>query len=193
MAETFSHQFCSLAPCGAGGRVTTGARMHNCLLEVRDGELSLIQAPATLVTKVPAAAVEIVTPATLRRIGTAVVVKLDGRLLAVEFDGVYRPQRAHANGRKPSLGTVVLRAFSLKTSPRCGSPSGSAGKSAAISLPLSWPRALATGTSLGMLDVDGLGRRGRRYRRRPCPPRDTRYIVDRDLVLGTEADDGFGI
>ena len=113
MAGTFSQQFCSLAPCGAGGRVTTGARMHNCLVEVRDGELSLIQAPATLVTKVPAAAVEIVTPATLRRIGTAVVVKLDGRLLAVEFDGVYRRQRAHAHGRKPSLGTVVARAFSL--------------------------------------------------------------------------------
>jgi hypothetical protein len=57
--------------------------------------------------------VEIVTPPTLRRIGTAVVLKLDGRLLAVEFDGVYRRQRARANGRKPTLGAVVARAFSL--------------------------------------------------------------------------------
>jgi hypothetical protein len=112
-AETFSQQFCSLAPCGAGGRISTGARMHNCLVQVRDGELTLIQAPETLVAKVPAAAVEIVTPATLRKIGTAVILNLDGRLLAVEFDGVYRRQRAQANGRKPSLGTVVARVFSL--------------------------------------------------------------------------------
>jgi hypothetical protein len=96
-----------------GGPATSGARIHNCLVEVRDGELSLIQAPATLVAKVPAAAVEIVTPATLRRIGTAVVLQLDGRLLAVEFDGVYRRRRAPANGRKPSLGAVVAKAFSL--------------------------------------------------------------------------------
>lgn len=114
MAETFSQQFCSLAPCGAGGRITTGARMRNCLVQVRDGELTLIQAPATLVAKVPAAAVEIVTPATLRKIGTAVILKLDSRLLAVEFDGVYRRQQAHASDRKPTLGTVVARAFSLR-------------------------------------------------------------------------------
>lgn len=113
MTETFSQQFCSLAPCGAGGRVTTGARMHNCLVQVQDGELTLIQAPATLVAKVPVASVEIVTPPTLRRIGTAVVLRLDGRLLAVEFDGVYRRQRARANGRKPTLGALVARAFSL--------------------------------------------------------------------------------
>jgi len=113
MTETFSQQFCSLAPCGAGGRVTTGARMHNCLVQVRDGELTLLQAPATLVAKVPAASVEIVTPPTQRRIGTAVVLSLDGRLLAVEFDGVYRRQRAPANGRKATLGTAVARAFSL--------------------------------------------------------------------------------
>jgi hypothetical protein len=113
VAATFSQQFCSLAPCGAGGRIVAGARMRNCLVQVSDGELTLIQAPATLVAKVPAASVEIVTPATLRKIGTAVVLKLDGRLLAVEFDGVYRRQRAHANDRKPSLGTVVARAFSL--------------------------------------------------------------------------------
>jgi hypothetical protein len=113
MAETFSQQFCSLAPCGAGGRITTGARMRNCLVQVSDAELTLVQAPATLVAKVPAASVEIVTPATLRKIGTAVVLKLDGRLLAVEFDGVYRGQRAAVNGLKPTLGTVIARAFSL--------------------------------------------------------------------------------
>jgi hypothetical protein len=113
MAETCSQQFCSLAPCGAGGRITAGARMRNCLVQVSDGELTLIQAPATLVAKVPAAAVEIVTPAALRKIGTAVVLRLDGKLLAVEFDGVYRSQQAPANGRKPTLGSVVARAFSL--------------------------------------------------------------------------------
>jgi hypothetical protein len=87
--------------------------MYNCLVQVRDGELTLIQAPETLVAKVPAAAVEIVTPPTLRKVGTAVILNLDGRLLAVEFDGVYRREQAHASDRKPSLGTVVARVFSL--------------------------------------------------------------------------------
>lgn len=113
-AESFSQQFCSLAPCGAGGRVTTGARMRNCLVQVSDGELTVIQAPATLVAKVPAASVEIVTPPALRKIGTAVILKLDGKMLAVEFDAVYRRQRARANGRKRSLGSAVARTFSLR-------------------------------------------------------------------------------
>jgi hypothetical protein len=113
MARTFSQMFCSLAPCGAGGRILTGQRMRNCLVQVADGELTLIQAPSTVVVKMPAAAAEIVTPPMLRKIGTGVILLLDGRLLAVEFDVVYRSQQAYA--RKPKSGvaafTDVLRRF----------------------------------------------------------------------------------
>jgi hypothetical protein len=103
MAEAFSQQFCSVAPCGAGGRIVTGQRLHNCLVQVADGELTLIQAPSTLVAQVPVAGVEIVTPPTLRKVGTGVIIKVDGKLLAVEFDVVYRRQQAHAGRRRSWL------------------------------------------------------------------------------------------
>jgi hypothetical protein len=106
MTAAFSQMFCSLAPCGAGGRIVTGQRMRNCLVQVADGELTLIQAPSTLVAKTPAAAVEIVTPGTLRKVGTGVILLLDGRLLAVEFDMVYRHQQEYA--RKPRSGAAAL-------------------------------------------------------------------------------------
>jgi hypothetical protein len=106
MTETFSQMFCSLAPCGAGGRVITGQRMRDCLVQVADGELTLIQAPSTLVAKTPAAAVEIVTPRTLRKIGTGVILLLEGKLLAVEFDMVYRRQQDYA--KKPRAGAAAL-------------------------------------------------------------------------------------
>jgi hypothetical protein len=106
MTAAFSQMFCSLAPCGVGGRVVTGQRMRNCLVQVADGELTLIQAPSTLVAKTPAAAVEIVTPRTLRKVGTGVILLLDGKLLAVEFDIVYRLQQEYA--RKPRSGAAAL-------------------------------------------------------------------------------------
>ena len=106
VTASFSQMFCSLAPCGAGGRIVAGQRMRNCLVQVADGELTLIQAPSTLVAKTPAAAVEIVTPGTLRKVGTAVILLLDGRLLAVEFDMVYRRQQEYA--KKPRSGAAAL-------------------------------------------------------------------------------------
>jgi len=117
MARTFSQMFCSLAPCGAGGRIVTGQRMQNCLVQVADGELTLIQAPSTLVARMPAAAVEIVTPRTLRKVGTGVILLLDGRLLAVEFDMVYRRQQEYAS--KPTSGVAAFigalkRAFGVR-------------------------------------------------------------------------------
>jgi hypothetical protein len=117
MTAAFSQMFCSLAPCGAGGRIVTGQQMRNCLVQVADGELTLIQAPSTLVAKTPAAAVEIVTPGVLRKVGTVVILLLDGRLLAVEFGLVYRCQEEYA--RKPRSGAAALlgalrQTFSVK-------------------------------------------------------------------------------
>ena len=117
VARTFSQMFCSLAPCGAGGRIVAGQRMRNCLVQVADGELTLIQAPSTLVARTPASSVEIVTPRTLRKVGAAVIILLDGRLLAVEFDMVYRRQQEYAG--KPASGVAALigalrRAFGVR-------------------------------------------------------------------------------
>lgn len=113
MTETFSQQFCTLAPCGAGGRILTGARMPNCLVEVADSELTLIQAPATLVAKTPVAAVRIVTPPALRKVGTGVILNLDGKLLAVEFDRVYRRQLGYGKPRKSTAVKIARNFFSL--------------------------------------------------------------------------------
>ncbi len=116
MTVAFSQMFCSLAPCGAGGRIVTGQRMPNCLVQIANDELTLLQAPSALVAKTSVAAVEIVTPRALRKVGTTVILQLDGRLLAVEFDMVYRRQQEYA--RKPRSGTAARlgtfkRAFSF--------------------------------------------------------------------------------
>ena len=97
MAVTFSQQFCSLARCGAGGRIVAGRRARNCLVQVADGKLVIVMAPSVLLARVPAPMVEILTPPALRKIGTSVVLWLGGLdgapLFAVEFDTVYRRMR----------------------------------------------------------------------------------------------------
>jgi hypothetical protein len=97
VAVTFSQQFCSLARCGAGGRVVTSRRARNCLVQVADGKLVIVMAPSVLLASVPAPMVEILTPPALRKIGTSVVLWLGGLdgapLFAVEFDTVYRRMR----------------------------------------------------------------------------------------------------
>jgi hypothetical protein len=108
MEGTFSQQYCTLEPCGARGYVVTGARMHNCLVKVADGELTMIQAPSIRVAKVPAASVRIVTPPAMAKIGTSVVLQLDGKLLNVDFGLVYRRQQARARKRR-SLAVEFAR------------------------------------------------------------------------------------
>lgn len=113
MTAAFSQQFCTVAPCGAGGRIVTGARVPNCLVEVTGTELNLTQAPATLIASKPAAEVRIVTPPALRKIGTAVILELDAKLLAVEFDMVYRRQREYGKGGVSTAVTIARNFFSL--------------------------------------------------------------------------------
>ena len=110
MTETFSQQYCTVAPCGAGGRIVTGAKMFNCLAQIEDGELTLIQAPATLIAKAPVSAIQIVTPAALRKIGTGVILKLDDKLISVAFDLVYRRQQ-EAGQPQASTGARIAKSF----------------------------------------------------------------------------------
>jgi hypothetical protein len=111
VSEVFRQEFCSVVPCTAGGRIIAGQRVRNCVVQVKDGELVLGQVPGILVAQAPVAQVQIVTPPTLRKIGTAVVVRLDdGELLAVEFDGVYRRQQQRGKPRG-----FLREVFSLDT------------------------------------------------------------------------------
>lgn len=114
MGVTFSQQYCTLEPCGAGGYVVMGARMHNCLVKVADGELTMIQAPSIRVAKVPAASVRIVTPAALAKIGTSVLLQVDGKLLNVDFGMVRRRQQARARKRRSPIAAFARDLFSFR-------------------------------------------------------------------------------
>lgn len=112
MTGGFSQEFCSVAPCGAEGRIITGRRLANCQVRIGDdGELVLRHGSAE-VARAPAAGVQIVTPPGIRRIGTAVILLVDSRVLAVEFDSVYRRQRESA-GTGSRAGRVLRAVFGL--------------------------------------------------------------------------------
>ncbi len=109
MAETFSQQFCSMAMCGAGGKIVAGRRFRNCLVQVVDGELVIVIAPSRLAAKMPCPEIKIVTPPTVRKAGTAVVLHMPlSPLFAVEFDGVYRRQQAYAKRADRKSGPRLL-------------------------------------------------------------------------------------
>jgi hypothetical protein len=114
MEETFSQQYCTLEPCGAGGYVVKGARMHNCLVKVANGELTMIQAPSIRVAKVPVPSVRIVTPDALAKIGTSVLLQVDGKLLNVDFGMVYRRQQARARKRRSPVVEFARNLFAFR-------------------------------------------------------------------------------
>ena len=72
--------------------VRTGGKIAPCLVRVADGTLTIIQAPAVPVAEAPASDLAIVTPPMIARIGTAAVIRIDGRLLSVGFDMVHSYQ-----------------------------------------------------------------------------------------------------
>lgn len=92
-------------------------KLAPCLVQVASGTLT-IQAPGQAVAGAPAAGVAIVTPAAVGRIGTVVVIRVDGRRLSVAFDMVY--SRRHPGGafstftgagKGMRLGHELARAF----------------------------------------------------------------------------------
>jgi hypothetical protein len=92
VSETFAQEFCSVAPCRAGGWVITGVgRVAPCLIRVADGELTIIQR-GRLVLRLAASELEIVSPA-LRRLAQVVILRANGNVLAVEFDFAYQRRK----------------------------------------------------------------------------------------------------
>jgi hypothetical protein len=91
---TFSQEFCTIVPSTAGGWLVAGERIRNCVVRVQDGDLFIGQVPGKLIAQVPAQTVQIMTPGALRKIGTAVSVRLsDGQLLSVDFGFAHLTQR----------------------------------------------------------------------------------------------------
>ena len=90
MSETFAQEFCSVARCRAGGWVIAG-RVAPCLVRVADAELTA-QVRGSLVLRLPASELEIVSPV-LRRLAQVVILRVNGGLLAVEFNFVYQRKK----------------------------------------------------------------------------------------------------
>ena len=79
-------------------------RVAPCLVRVADGELT-VHVRGSLVYKLPASELEIVSPA-LRRLAQVVVLREKGGLLAVEFDFVYQLKKILSSRQRG-----ILRAF----------------------------------------------------------------------------------
>jgi hypothetical protein len=106
MSETFAQEFCSVAPCRASGWVITGAgRVAPCLARVADGELTIVHQQGTVVLKLPASELEIISPV-LRRLAQIVILRANGELLAVEFDFVYQRKKFLSSRQRGILHAV---------------------------------------------------------------------------------------
>jgi hypothetical protein len=105
VGETFAEEFCSLAPCRASGWVIIGSgRLAPCLVRVADGELTIVHQRA-LVLRAPASDLEIVSPV-LRRLAQIVILRVNGELVAVEFDFVYRRRKFFSSRQRGILRAV---------------------------------------------------------------------------------------
>lgn len=111
MSEAFSQDFCSVVPVGLGGRIIAGQRIAPCLVRIDLGVLTIARMRGgEAVAQVPVAGLEIATPPMLRKVGTSAVLRIDGELLAVEFDTVYTRRKAAGSS---GIGGVLRRGFSI--------------------------------------------------------------------------------
>jgi hypothetical protein len=94
----FSQQFCSVTRATAGGNLNAGIPDTAFLVRIADGWLSVIEAPAIPVFRVPASEVQITTPRWQRKIGTGTILGIGGQLWSVQFGSVYQAEAAHAGG-----------------------------------------------------------------------------------------------
>lgn len=114
MGETFAQELCSVAPCRAGGWVISGAgRIAPCTVRVSDGELTIVHPPGKLLLERPASELGITSPVSRRF--AFVILQVDGELLAVEFDFVYRRKKLRGSRQHGILRTLqaVFLASSL--------------------------------------------------------------------------------
>ncbi|HEV3382551.1 MAG TPA: hypothetical protein VG142_16420 [Trebonia sp.] len=111
MSEAFSQKYALVAKTTAGGRVISGPKIPGCLVRIELGVLTVSHGPQ-VVTQAAVQGLEIVTPPMYRKIGTGVVVRIDGQLWSIEFDTVYQAEKLAAT--KPGVGRFLKAAFAAE-------------------------------------------------------------------------------
>jgi hypothetical protein len=108
VSETFSQKYAVVAKTTAGGRVISGPKIPGCLVRIDLGVLTVSSA-GQVVAQAPVQGLEIVTPPMYRKIGTGVVLPINGHLYSIEFDSVYQAEKLAAT--KPGAGRFLKAAF----------------------------------------------------------------------------------
>ena len=85
----FSQQYCMVNRQFAGGRLQAGPVPPMFLVVVRDSQITVTQAPATPVMRIPAANTRIATPKLQRRFGTSTTLQIAGQPWGFDFTRVY--------------------------------------------------------------------------------------------------------
>lgn len=89
----FSQQYCKVNRQYAGGRLQAGQAPPMFMVVVQDSVLTVIQAPATPVMRLPAARVQIATPKLQRKLGSVTTLRIGDQLWGFDFAGVYMAER----------------------------------------------------------------------------------------------------
>lgn len=89
----FSQQYCRVNRQFAGGRMQAGPAPAMFLVVVKDSLLTVIQAPATPVMRIPIPSIQIATPKLQRKLGTLTTLRIGDQLWGVDFSGVYLAER----------------------------------------------------------------------------------------------------
>lgn len=89
----FKQQYCRVNRQMAGGRLQAGPGMAMFMVVVRDALLTVIQAPATPVMRVPVSSIQIATPKLQRRLGTVTTLRIDDQLWGFDFTAVYQAEK----------------------------------------------------------------------------------------------------
>lgn len=110
MTEDFSQQYCHVVPATAGGMMVAGRHRRSCLVEVADGTLTIIEAPAALVLQVPAEEVVISTPKLQRALGAATIFTIGEKRWSVDFGRTGRIERLKSSGLLSRLATAFFMA-----------------------------------------------------------------------------------
>jgi len=89
----FKQQYCRVNRQMAGGRLQAGPGMPMFMVVVRDALLTVLQAPASPVMRVPVASVQIATPKLQRRLGTVTTLRIGDQFWGFDFTAVYQAEK----------------------------------------------------------------------------------------------------
>jgi hypothetical protein len=118
LSVNFSQQYCHVVPAAAGGMVIAGRHRRSCLVNVADGTLTIIEAPAALVLEAPTGEVVISTPKLQRALGAATIFTLGEKWWSVDFGRTGRIERLKSSGFLGRLAITFLMSGARKDARR---------------------------------------------------------------------------